>query len=131
MVEIRHIETEDLHGWWQYIRPGLERCKNKSGETWIPEDVYGNILFKRALLWVYLENDKVVGFTVGLPEGESFHIWCAWAEQPLRLAEYLEKMVEVVKEANYSKLTFSSNRPGWNKVGYKLGFRPKIWVKEL
>lgn len=130
-MEIRHIQVNELQAWWPYIRPGLERCKNKSGETWIPEDVYGNILFGKALLWVYVVNDKVDGFTVGLPEGESFHIWCAWAEKPVMLQEYLVKMESVLREANYSKLTFSSNRPGWNKVGYKLGFRPKIWVKEL
>jgi hypothetical protein len=131
MIEIRVIPPEELKSWWPFVRPGLQTILRKSPEEWIPEDVYAQCLCKNALLWMYVENNKPLGFMVLVVRPETVHVWCLWSAVRDRLQEGSEVFWKTLREANIKRVTFDSWRPGWNRVAIKYGFSPRSWVKEL
>jgi hypothetical protein len=128
---VKHVPVNELQSWWAFVKKGLEIIKRKSSEDWIPEDIYANCLFGKSLLWVFIVDNKPVAFAVLLPEGETVHVWCGWTSVPGMLDQYIAETEKILRSMNYTKISFSSWRPGWDKVAYKHGFRPRLWVKEL
>lgn len=117
---------------WDFIRFGLSRILRKSPEVWIPEDVYVNLVSGKAFLWLVLaDNDTKEGFFILEKNGDTCHIWCAWAVAPNLLEDGVAHIETLAREFGAQKLTFDTNRVGWVKVADKLGFRPRTWVKEL
>ena len=131
MIEIRNIQPQELKGWWQFVRPGLETILKKSPEDWIVEDVYAQCFCKNALLWVFVEENKPLGFAVLVVRPESVHVWCLWAAVRDRMREGSEIFWQTLREGNIKKVTFESHRKGWDKIARKYGFSPRTWVKEL
>lgn len=128
---VKHVTASELHDWWPFVKQGLITIQTKTPEDWIVEDIYANCLFGKSLLWVYILENKPVAFAVILPQGETAHVWCAWTSVPGVLDQYIAETEKILKSANYTKISFSSWRPGWNKAAYKHGFKPRLWVKEL
>lgn len=117
---------------WDFIRFGLSRILRKSPEAWIPEDVYVNLGIGKAFLWLVLaDNGNAEGFFILEPNGDTCHIWCAWAVSPNLLEDGVVHIEKIARETNAKRLTFDTNRVGWVKVADKLGFKPRTWVKEL
>ena len=101
-------------------------------EPYIPEDVYVNMVSGKAFLWLVLaDNDTKEGFFILEKNGDTCHIWCAWAVAPNLLEDGVQHIETLAREFGAQKLTFDTNRVGWVKVADKLGFRPRTWVKEL
>jgi hypothetical protein len=80
MIEIRVIQPNELKSWWQFVKPGLETILRKSPEDWIPEDVYTQCFTKSALLWVFVEENRPLGFMVLVVRPETVHVWCLWSD---------------------------------------------------
>ena len=117
---------------WDFIRFGLSRILRKSPELYIPEDVYLNLGIGKAFLWLVLsDNGNAEGFFILEKNGDTCHIWCAWAVAPNLLDDGVAHIETLAREFGAQKLTFDTNRVGWVKVADKLGFRPRTWVKEL
>jgi hypothetical protein len=123
------VEPHELRQSWGFVRKGLEHILRKSPEWWIPEDVYAALSGNKANLWLWSEDDKVVGFIVGYMHGDTFIIWCAYG----RLTDIQQAFgdIEAMVKGQCSRITFESWRPGWSRVAKKLGFNPRGWVKEL
>lgn len=130
-MEKRYIQPQELRSWWPWVRVGLEKVKTKSTEAWIPEDVYADCFEQRSMLWVFLKENRPVGFAVLQPFQTSLHVWCGYAYEPDCLFDSWELIKEIAKAGNANAVTFDSNRPGWDKTARKLGFRPRKWIKEL
>jgi hypothetical protein len=130
-LDRRYIQPEELRSWWHWIRPGLDKIKTKSTEPWIPEDVYADCYSQRSMLWVLFSLNKPIGFAVLQPVGDTLHVWCAFAYEDNHLLGGWEQIQEIAKAGNATKVTFDSNRRGWDKVARQMGFRPRKWVKEL
>jgi len=131
MIEIQVIQPNELKSWWQFVKPGLETILRKSPEDWIPEDVYAQCLSKAALLWVFVEENRPLGFMVLVVRQETVHVWCLWSAVRDRLEEGSEVFWKALREANIKRVTFDTHRKGWDRVAVKHGFRPRTWVKEL
>lgn len=125
----RLIEPTEVRNSWGFVRKGLEHILRKSPEWWIPEDVYNALVENRANLWLWLENNQVVGFVVGYVHGDTFIIWCAYGR--LTNLEQAFAEIEALAKQQCTRITFESWRPGWDRVARKLGFSPRGWVKEL
>jgi len=125
----RLIEPHEVRQTWQFVRQGLEHILRKSPEWWIPEDVYTSLVENKANLWLWIENDKPVGFVVGYTHNETFIIWCAYGI--LRDVKESFRQLEDMVRNQCKRITFESWRPGWDRVARKLGFNPRGWVKEL
>lgn len=131
-MRYEHQTSDMVRERWDFIRFGLSRILRKPPEKWIPEDVYTSIYANKAFLWmVYAENDTPEGFFILERNGDTCHIWCAWAVAPNLLEDGVAHIETLAREFGAHKLTFDTNRVGWVKVADKLGFRPRTWVKEL
>jgi hypothetical protein len=128
---MRYIQPNELRNWWNWVRPGLEKIKEKSTEPWIPEDVYADCYSQNSMLWVLLRHDRPVAFMVLQPLGDTLHVWCAFAYEEDCLLEGWENVQRIAKEGGATKVTFDSNRRGWDRTAKKLGFRPRKWIKEI
>lgn len=122
----RYIEPNDLRHIWHLIRPGLLEVKEASNEAWIPEDVYSDCFAGRAMLWV---TDEFDGFAVLQPQGETLHVWCGWGAWMME--DGFNFLFEIARKGGASKMSFDSNRPGWQKLAKKFGFKPRKWVAEV
>ena len=131
MIEIRVIQPAELKSWWTFVKPGLETILKKSPEDWIVEDVYAQVFCKNALLWVFVEENRPLGFVVLVVRPETVHVWCLWSAVRDRLEEGSEVFWKALKEANIKRVTFDTWRRGWDRVAVKYGFSPRTWVKEL
>jgi len=117
---------------WEFIKFGLSRILRKSPEPYIPEDVYVNLGIGKAFLCLGLaDNGTKEGFFILERNGDTCHIWCAWAVSPNLLDDGVAHIETLAREFGANKLTFDTNRVGWVKVADKLGLRPRTWVKEL
>jgi hypothetical protein len=130
-MEKRYIQPQELRSWWPWVRVGLDKVKTKSTEPWIPEDVYADCFEQRSMLWVFLKENRPVGFAVLQPFQTTLHVWCGYAYEPDCLFDSWELIQEIARAGNANAVTFDSNRPGWDKTARKLGFRPRKWIKEL
>jgi len=131
MMEIRVIQPNELKSWWTFVKPGLETILRKSPEDWIPEDVYAQCFCKNSLLWIFMEDNRPLGFVVLVVKPQSVHVWCLWAAEQNRLQEGTTLFWKTLEEANIKQVTFESYRKGWDKIARQYGFSPRSWVKEL
>lgn len=132
-MEYKYIEPQQLRGWWESIKPALEKIRSRGNDGWIVEDVYTDCFNQKSLLFVSIENNHYKGFFILQPMGETLHLWAAYS---------LENSYEVVKnalkyikgmaaQANVKNITFSSHRRGWDRRAAAYGFRPKLWICEV
>jgi hypothetical protein len=131
MIEIRNVPPAELKHWWGFVKPGLETILRKSPEDWIPEDVYAQCFCGNSLLWVFVEDNKPLAFTILVARSGSVHMWCLWSAVKGRLEEGSEVFWKTLREANINKVTFESYRKGWDKIARQYGFLPRSWVKEI
>jgi len=123
------IEPEKLRYWWHMVRPGLLEVKAASSEPWIPEDIYADCYAGRSMLWMMMENQAPVGFGVLQPNGDTLHIWAGHGK--FFLEEGMKHAFEIAKAGGARRISFESNRPGWQKVAEKYGFKPRKWIAEV
>ena len=128
-MNVQYIKQDELRGVWQYIKPGLEVILKKSPESWIPEDIYSDCFTGRSLLWVFVEDNSVVGFVVLQPIGDNLHIWCAYGKGDSRAG--LDHVLGIARSGGAKTISFDSWRKGWDKKAKALGFRPRKWVREV
>jgi hypothetical protein len=85
------------------------------------------------MLWVFFNNDKPVAFMVLQPNGESMHIWVAWSDGSIKnITEIgLQQAINISKQGGCKKLTFGSNRKGWEHKARELGFTPDTWKIDI
>lgn len=132
-MEIKYITPQELREWWPSIKPGLENVKAKSPENWIVEDVYCDCFNQKSMIWVLLDEGKVIGYWVLQPNGQELHVWAGWALENRHdnLEIGLKYIKDIARQGNAKYITFSSHRRGWDKRAKTLGFRPRLWICEV
>jgi hypothetical protein len=123
------IEPQKLREIWGWVRPRLLEVQEHSDGNWIPEDVYTDCFNGRSMLWVVTDQGKPVGFGVMQPLGDCLHVWCGWGQ--MLMDEGFRHIREIAKAGGSRRISFDSNRPGWERVARKHGFRPKQWIAEV
>lgn len=134
MIDLQWIEPARLHEVWEEVRTGLLEVQ-KAGDDWLAEDVYKSIKDGLSQLHMgYLEGDyKGFIVTQQIPgyKGLKLHIWAVYSngsskENLMELA--LPQVEEWAENIRATKITFSSNRRGWEKN--RLGFKPTVTIYE-
>ncbi len=128
-MEKVYIQPHELRMYWPFVRQGLQTILLKSPEEGIHEDIYVTCFNNQSLLWVFKQDNRLVGFSVLQPEGNNLHIWCAYFEH--NLEPCWQAILEIADAGGARTITFESHRKGWDQVARKLGFTPKKWIKEL
>jgi hypothetical protein len=130
-MEHIYINPDDIRKYWGFVKDGLLKIQEKSPESWIPEDVYALCLNQQAMLWIYKQDNRLVGFSVLQPNQGTLHIWCLYFINNYPFLEAWNHIQELAKNGGDSFITFDSHRKGWSKTARKLGFTPRKWIKEL
>jgi hypothetical protein len=124
------VEQKDLHSVWPFVRPALETVPRADG--WLVEDIYMMLRSNGATLYmIYDETGEKAGFFVLrlLPEfdGPRVHIFILYAKDtdfdPMAL--FMGDLDRMAMQAGATRITFSTNRPGWHKVAPDYGFSPR------
>ena len=111
-MKFEYINPADLHKVWFSIRQGLEVVLERTGEEYLPEDVYAAIKAGTAYLYV-VDN----GFTVLVNSKAPYtnepvlFIWIAYHATDEDLAdEFYAELKKMAKTIGASKITWNSPR---------------------
>jgi hypothetical protein len=81
------------------------------------------------MVFLAITNNKPYGFVVLQPIGNTLHIWAAWSimnNEQLQ-NEAMKEIQAIAKQGGKSKVTFSSQRKGWERRARAMGFQPQTW----
>jgi hypothetical protein len=126
---LHYIPKDQLRTYWEFIKHGLELVRQHGHTEWIVEDVYCDCYENRSMLFVGMIDNKPYGFVVLQPIGNTLHIWAAWSainNEELQ-NQAMKEIQAIAKQGGKSKVTFSSQRKGWERRARAMGFQPQTW----
>jgi len=132
-VILHYIPKDNLRQHWEYIRHGLEIVRSKGHTEYIPEDVYCDCYEQRSMLFMGIIDNKPVGFVVLQPIGNRLHVWAAWSliNDEALFTQAFQEIQQIAKQGNKTKVTFNSERRGWERKARQMGFKPQTWEYTL
>jgi hypothetical protein len=126
---LHYIPKDNLRQHWEYIRHGLEIVRSKGHTEYIPEDVYCDCYEQRSMLFMGIIDNKPVGFVVLQPIGNRLHVWAAWSliNDEALFTQAFQEIQQIAKQGGKTKVTFNSERRGWERKARQMGFKPQTW----
>jgi len=126
---LHYIPKDKLREHWDYVKHGLELVRAKGHMEWIIEDIYCDCYENRSMLFLGIVDNKPVGFVVLQPMGNTLHVWATWStlnDQTL-FQQAWQEIQAIAKQGGKSRVTFSSQRKGWERKAREMGFKPQTW----
>jgi hypothetical protein len=132
-VILHYIPKDNLRQHWEYIRHGLEIVRSKGHTDYIAEDVYCDCYEQRSMLFMGIIDNKPVGFVVLQPIGNRLHVWAAWSliNDDALFMQAFHEIQQIAKQGGKTKVTFNSERRGWERKARQMGFKPQTWEYTL
>jgi hypothetical protein len=126
---LHYIPKDQLRQHWDYVKHGLELVRAKGHTEWIVEDVYCDCYENRSMLFIGMADNKPVGFVVLQPIGNTLHVWATWStlNDKTLFQQAWQEIQAIAKQGGKSRVTFSSQRKGWERNARELGFKPQTW----
>jgi len=130
---LHYISKDQLRQHWDYVKHGLELVRSKGHTEWIVEDVYCDCYENRSMLFIGIIDKQPVGFVVLQPIGNALHVWAAWStiNDDAMFEQASKEIQEIARQGGKSKVTFTSERRGWERKARELGFKPSTWEYKL
>jgi hypothetical protein len=130
---LHYIPKDQLRQHWEYIRHGLEIVRSKGHTEYIPEDVYCDCYEQRSMLFMGIIDNKPVGFVVLQPIGNRLHVWAAWSliNDEALFMQAFQEIQQIARQGGKTKVTFNSERRGWERKARQMGFKPQTWEYTL
>jgi hypothetical protein len=130
---LHYIPKDQLRQHWEYIRHGLEIVRSKGHTDYIAEDVYCDCFEQRSMLFIGIVDNKPVGFVVLQPIGNRLHVWAAWSllNDEALFMQAFQEIQAIAKQGGKTKVTFNSERRGWERKARQMGFKPQTWEYTL
>jgi len=130
---LHYIPKDNLRQHWEYIRHGLEIVRSKGHTEYIPEDVYCDCFEQRSMLFMGIIDNTPVGFGVLQPIGNRLHVWAAWSliNDEALFMQAFQEIQQIAKQGGKTKVTFNSERRGWERKARQMGFKPQTWEYTL
>lgn len=130
---LHYIPRDNLRQHWEYIRHGLEIVRSKGHTEYIPEDVYCDCFEQRSMLFMGVIDNKPVGFVVLQPIGNRLHVWAAWSliNDEALFMQAFQEIQQIARQGGKTKVTFNSERRGWERKARQMGFKPQTWEYTL
>jgi len=128
-VILHYIPKDQLRTHWEFIKHGLEIVRSKGHPEWLAEDVYCDCYEQRSMIFLAVKDTQPYGFVVLQPIGKALHVWAAWSSinNELLLQEAWQEIQQIAKNGQKIKVTFSSQRRGWERKAKQMGFKPQTW----
>ena len=81
------------------------------------------------MLFIGMINNKAVGFVVLQPIGERLHVWASWStiNDTTLFQQAFQEIQQIAKQGGKTKVTFNSERKGWERRARQMGFKPQTW----
>ena len=126
---LHYIPKDQLRSHWDYVKHGLELVRQRGHTEWIVEDVYCDCYENRSMVFLAITNNKPYGFVVLQPMGNTIHVWAAWSSlnDDLLLTQAFQEIQAIAKQGSKTRITFTSQRRGWDKKALQMGFKPSTW----
>ena len=130
---LHYIPKDNLRQHWEYIRHGLEIVRSKGHTDYIAEDVYCDCYEQRSMLFMGIIDNKPVGFVVLQPIGNRLHVWAAWSliNDEALFTQAFQEIQQIARQGGKNKVTFNSERRGWERKARQMGFKPQTWEYTL
>jgi hypothetical protein len=130
---LHYIPKDNLRQHWEYVRHGLELVRARGHNEWLPEDVYCDCYENRSMLFIGIINNKPVGFVVLQPIGNRLHVWASWStiNDMTLFMQAFQEIQSIAKQGGKTKVTFNSERKGWERRAREMGFKPQTWEYTL
>ena len=130
---LHYIPKDQLRLHWDYVKHGLEIVRSKGHTEWIVEDVYCDCYENRSMLFIGMVDNKPEGIVILQPIGNSLHIWATWStvNDPTIFQQAFQEIQAIAKQGGKSRITFSSQRKGWERRARQMGFQPQTWEYKL
>jgi len=130
---LHYIPKDKLREHWDYVKHGLELVRAKGHTSWIVEDVYCDCYENRSMLFLGIIDNKAVGFVVLQPLGDTLHVWASWStiNNNTLFQQAFQEIQAIAKQGGKSKVTFNSQRKGWERRARLMGFKPQTWEYTL
>lgn len=126
---LHYIPKDQLRQYWDYVKHGLEIVRSKGHTEWIVEDVYCDCYENRSMLFIGIIDKHPVGFVVLQPIGNALHVWAAWStlNDETLFKQAFQEIQLIAKQGGKSRVTFTSERRGWERKARELKFKPQTW----
>ena len=126
---LHYIPKDQLRTHWEFIKHGLEIVRSKGHPEWLAEDVYCDCYEQRSMVFLAINNNQPYGFVVLQPMGNTIHVWAAWSSinDELLLTQAFQEIQAIAKQGSKTRITFTSQRRGWDKKALQMGFKPSTW----
>lgn len=115
------VSATDLVSVWPFVRKGLEKCVEKAGGHYLPEDVYAGI--KGGVLHLFMVED--VGFVVFRrdvdPDAVVLFVFALWVEPNVGMPRGTEVMAAIrfkAREIGAKRIRMQSGRKGWERLPF-------------
>jgi hypothetical protein len=130
---LHYIPKDNLRQHWEYVRHGLELVRARGHNEWLPEDVYCDCFEQRSMLFMGIIDNKPVGFVVLQPIGNRLHVWASWStiNDMTLFMQAFQEIQSIAKQGGKTKVTFNSERKGWERRAREMGFKPQTWEYTL
>ena len=85
------------------------------------------------MVFLAITDNKPYGFVVLQPMGNTIHVWAAWSSinDELLLTQAFQEIQAIAKQGSKTRITFTSQRRGWDKKALQMGFKPSTWEYTL
>jgi len=126
---LNYIPKDQLRTHWEYVKHGLEIVRSKGHPEWIVEDVYCDCYENRSMLFIGVIDQQPVGLVILQPIADALHIWATWStlNDATLFYQAWQEIQQIAKQGGKSRVTFSSQRKGWERKARSLGFKPQTW----
>ena len=130
---LHYIPKDQLRTHWEFIKHGLEIVRSKGHPEWLAEDVYCDCYEQRSMLFMGIIDNKPVGFVVLQPIGNRLHVWAAWSliNDEALFTQAFQEIQQIARQGSKTKVTFNSERRGWERKARQMGFKPQTWEYTL
>ena len=108
---MQFVHPDNLAEHWHEVRHGLGAVLAKTGEKWLPEDVYHELKGGQALLF-----KRTGAFLVLKADGRDLFIWCAYNAVQGEFESGLQWLKDHARANGFKRLTLTSPRKGWARL---------------
>ncbi|MCP3735618.1 hypothetical protein M9979_12115 [Sphingomonas sp. RP10(2022)] len=111
------LDYDQRRAAWPELRPRLAALVERTGEPWMPEDVFHLTTMGQATLWATPDLGCFIVTQIDeQPWGRSLVVWIASEVTDARALEYMDQVRSIARDAGCDRVTFTSPRRGWMRA---------------
>lgn len=122
-MKIEQVAPEKIRLVWDHVKPEVEKLLTRFPDEWIPEDLYADLRYGKATLFVLTDNGIKGFFVVEVvtdrhSQNKSLNVWVLCAEHVGEIHQQLliAKLDELKALCSCARITYGSARMAWARA---------------